>query len=65
MDGNNVQVGLLNDKQAAAFLGVSPALLWKLRSAGTGPKFIRLGSKLVRYRVQDLQEWAATNVVGA
>lgn len=47
---------LLNQKQAAAILGISVRTLERYRVAGTGPRFSRLG-RLVRYRECDLEEW--------
>lgn len=43
--------------QAAEFLGVSERKMEKWRREGDGPKFVRLGSKLVRYRICDLLEF--------
>lgn len=47
---------LLNQKQAAAILGLSERTLERHRLAGTGPRYARLG-RLVRYRECDLIEW--------
>jgi hypothetical protein len=41
---------------AAAFLGLAPSTLAKLRSVGGGPPFIKLGRKVV-YRTSDLAHW--------
>jgi predicted DNA-binding transcriptional regulator AlpA len=57
---------LLNQRQAAARLGLgSPRTLESWRLRGFGPAFVRLSSRLVRYRVSDLDEWIAARVVGA
>ena len=45
---------------AAERLGVSAAFLNKLRSAGGGPVFIRLGRRIV-YSVADLDDWQNQN----
>ncbi len=50
--------GLLDDKLAAAWLGISPGTLRNMRCKGVGPRFVKLGEKLVRYRQQDLQAFA-------
>lgn len=47
----------LNPKEAAEFLGLHPAHLAKLRSKGGGPAFHAIGSRLVRYHVDDLSQW--------
>lgn len=44
-------------KQAAFYLNVSDSFLNKARLNGTGPDFIRLGSRNVKYRVADLNVW--------
>jgi len=44
-------------EQAAEFLGVSIRKMEKMRREGDGPRFVRLSSKLVRYRVCDLIEF--------
>ena len=51
-------IPLLRTEEAAAYLGVSPSLLSKLRLTGAGPIFLRLGAKAIRYRRADLDRWA-------
>ena len=49
---------LLHTKDAASVLGVSPAMLERLRWLGEGPPFIRpTGGRLIRYRFSDLLSW--------
>lgn len=58
---------LLNTKQAADLLGVTPHTLEQWRWLGKGPKFLKspgkpgvtrgLGTGMVRYRESDLWEW--------
>ena len=54
---------LLNDKEAAEYLGIlSQTLrLWRsnLNRTGVyiGPPFIKLGTKLIRYDIADLDAW--------
>jgi hypothetical protein len=48
---------LLNDTQAAAFFGVEPRTL-RLWRVTRGLPYIRLTSKVVRYRQPDLDAWA-------
>jgi len=47
---------------AAEFLGVSIRKMEKMRREGDGPKFVRLSSKLVRYRICDLIEFQEQNL---
>lgn len=48
----------LRTREAAEFLGLSHRTLEKHRTYGTGPKYLKLGGRVV-YRVEDLQVWAA------
>lgn len=62
---------LLNDKDAAKYLGLSVATLraWRYRQASGEaenqdlPPYCRLGSA-IRYRREDLDEWVNRNIVG-
>lgn len=58
--------GLLDGKEAAALLGLSPKTLEKWRSMGLrapGLPFVRLGSA-IKYRECDIQKFIKDNVVG-
>lgn len=48
---------LLTPKEAAAFLKVSEKTLEGWRGKGTGPTFRRLGRRMVRYALADLEAW--------
>ena len=48
---------LLNTEQAANFLGVSKAFLERDRWAGARIPFIKIGSRAVRYTLDDLQDY--------
>ena len=48
---------LLTTKEAAKYLGVSKAFLDRDRWAGARIPFIRVGSRAVRYRREDLDEF--------
>jgi predicted DNA-binding transcriptional regulator AlpA len=48
---------VVDEKQAAKIIGLSPYFLRNARCQGTdSPKFLKLG-KAVRYRVSDLEAW--------
>jgi predicted DNA-binding transcriptional regulator AlpA len=47
----------LRTQEAARFVAVSPRTLEKHRSQGTGPKWRKVGGRVI-YAVSDLQEWA-------
>lgn len=49
---------LLNTTQAAEHLGFAYGTLRVWRSRGIGPDYLKLG-RAVRYRVSDLDAWAA------
>jgi predicted DNA-binding transcriptional regulator AlpA len=49
---------LLRTREAAKLLGMSPRALDAWRSAGRGPRFVRVSARCVRYRRRDLEEWA-------
>lgn len=47
----------LRTREAAQMLGLSHRTLEKHRTYGTGPKYLKLGGRVV-YRMQDLHAWA-------
>ena len=48
---------LLNTEQAAQFLGVSKAFLERDRWAGARIPFIKIGTRAVRYSLDDLESY--------
>lgn len=53
---------LLTTKEAARFLGVSKAFLERDRWAGARIPFVRLGTRAVRYRPEDLDGYLSNQV---
>jgi predicted DNA-binding transcriptional regulator AlpA len=53
-----------NTKEAAAYLGVSSSWLDKLRCVGGGPKYLKLGRRVL-YRDADLDEWRSQYLVSS
>lgn len=51
---------LLTEEEAAQLLKVSKSWLRQQRYAGTGPRFHRLGDKMIRYSLKDVLQWAET-----
>jgi predicted DNA-binding transcriptional regulator AlpA len=49
----------LRTPEAARFLGLSGRTLEKHRTYGTGPKYRKLGGRVV-YALDDLQDWVGT-----
>ena len=52
-----MQNTLLNTKQAAQYLSVSAAFLERDRWAGARIQFVKLGSRSIRYRQKDLDNY--------
>ncbi|WP_370645824.1 helix-turn-helix transcriptional regulator [Corynebacterium sp. ACRQP] len=56
VDVDAVPVYAVNTEDAASFVGLSVKTLANMRSDGTGPKYLKVGSKVL-YRVRDLENW--------
>ncbi len=48
--------------EVADRLAVSIGYLAQMRYQGTGPAYIKMGGKAVRYRESDIQAWFAANL---
>ena len=57
----NLPPQYLRTPDAARFLGLSGRTLEKHRTYGTGPRYSKLGGRVV-YRLEDLQAWADRGV---
>ncbi len=55
-------IGLLNERDAAAYLTVGVQTLRNWRSLGDGPPFVHVGRR-VGYRLADLERWVEQNCV--
>ena len=55
---------LLSQRDAARLLGLSVRTLERMRVSGTGPRFLKIGG-VVRYRLEDIETWLATRLVGS
>ncbi|MEW8525573.1 MAG: helix-turn-helix domain-containing protein [Candidatus Thiodiazotropha endolucinida] len=53
---------LLTTEEAADYLGVSKAFLERDRWAGARIPFIKVGSRAVRYRLQDLDDYIESRI---
>ncbi len=56
---------LLNQKDAARFLGLSARTLESWRWRGQGPAYVRIGRNRVRYHRRDLEAFLDRNRVPA
>lgn len=54
------QTPLLKTEQAAQYLSVSKAFLERDRWAGAKVPFIKIGSRTIRYRLTDLQNYISS-----
>lgn len=54
----------LTVQSAAEYVGVSRSMLDRFRSAGGGPRFIKLGAKVL-YDTLDLDRWCEANKRGS
>ena len=54
---------LLDEAQAAAFLGFAPRTLQAWRQRGGGPLYVRISSRAIRYRRRDLIAWVEKRLV--
>jgi len=52
----------LRTPEASDYTGIPESTLTKMRVHGTGPQFVRLGTKAVGYRKCDLDSWLAGRV---
>jgi len=49
---------LIDEDDAAKFLSLSKRTLQKFRNCGGGPQYIRISSRCIRYRRDDLRAWS-------
>ena len=56
------KVQVVNDREAARFLGLAPQTLRNWRTNRRGPKYVRLGGRIV-YRLADLNEFLNRGVI--
>ena len=49
---------LLTEAEAAEFIGFTPRFLQDRRYRGDGPPFVRVSARAIRYRIEDLEQWA-------
>jgi predicted DNA-binding transcriptional regulator AlpA len=53
---------LIDEYEAADFLGFSVRALQNWRVRGGGPRFVKVSGRSVRYRRRDLIDWAERNL---
>jgi predicted DNA-binding transcriptional regulator AlpA len=55
---------LLNEKDLAAWLNISLPTVQRMRSSGSGPRFVQLSSRRVGYQRVDVEAWLAARTIG-
>ena len=55
---------LLTQDEAAELLKLSVRTVERLRVSGSGPKFLKIRNS-VRYRLEDVQSWVTSRLVGS
>jgi len=54
----------LTPKKLAARLDTTPRLLERWRAEETGPAYIRMGKRTIRYPLQEVEAWEAARLCG-
>lgn len=54
---NKTLTDIMSPKEVAEFYGLSMATLSTWRTTGKGPKFFRMGARLVKYERSDIEAW--------
>jgi predicted DNA-binding transcriptional regulator AlpA len=50
---------LVSTSQLAVYLGVAPQAIYDLRTAGRGPRAVKVGREL-RYRISEVEAWLSS-----
>ena len=53
---------LINEREGGRFLGLTDRTLQSYRQRGSGPKYISISSRCLRYRRIDLKAWADARI---
>jgi len=57
MNNLDTQVLVVRMSRLVEMIGLSRSTIWKLLSEGKFPKPIRLGSRSIAWRINDIEEW--------
>jgi excisionase family DNA binding protein len=60
---DNADREYLTERDLAALLGVGVSTVQQWRYAGRGPRYVKLGARLVRYHRADVEAWRTANTV--
>jgi len=53
---------LINERQAAEFLGVTKQCMSNWRYTGKGPRYVEVSRKCIRYRMKELKEFVEDRI---
>jgi predicted DNA-binding transcriptional regulator AlpA len=56
--GTRTRAVLIDERDAADLIGLTPRFLQERRRTGDGPPFVRISSRCIRYRPSDIEAWA-------
>ena len=51
---------VVSERQVAMWLGVGVTTLWRWRTQGHGPAFVRLSERRIGYRTSEIERWLAS-----
>jgi predicted DNA-binding transcriptional regulator AlpA len=54
---------LLTERQLSVWLGISLPSLQRMRSNGTGPKFVQLSERRIGYRKSAIETWLSARTI--
>jgi prophage regulatory protein len=57
MNNQDTQVLVVRMSRLVEMIGLSRSTIWKLLSEGKFPNPIRLGSRSIAWRINDIEEW--------
>ena len=57
------QKNMVPPKPVANRMGITTGALAQMRYRGTGPKFVKIGKRTVRYRWEDVEAWIEANTL--
>ena len=56
---------VMTEKQAADYVQLTPRCFQAYRYKGGGPQYVRISSRCVRYRLEDLEAWLADRLASS
>ena len=60
---SDIPYPLLTEKELSAWLGLSLPNLQRMRSNGTGPRYVQLSARRLAYRKSDVEAWLAARTI--